>query len=111
VSRFRFHKRKTGGEHARRFHVPDADDLLPIVDPSHASFIQGAGHGGSHTHLVYEFISAIKGDRESAIDAVKAAYWTGSGICAHESALKGGEKVEIPDFEAYYKRVWFLGKS
>ena len=105
-----------GGEQARRFRVPDADDLLPeeikeftkrqkIVDQSHVSFIQGAGHGGSHPHMVYEFISAIREGRESAVDAVKAAYWTGAGICAHESALKGGERVDIPDFEAYYKSV------
>jgi len=52
--------------------------------------------------MVYEFISAIKEGRDSAVDAVKAAYWTGAGICAHESAMKGGEKIIIPDFQAYY---------
>lgn len=103
-----------GGESARRLEAPDTDYLLPeeikqftkrqqIIDQSHVSFIQGAGHGGSHPHLVYEFISAIKEGRDSAVDAVKAAYWTGAGICAHESAMKGGEKVLIPDFAAYYK--------
>ena len=103
-----------GGEQARRFHVPDADELLPeeikeftkrrkVVDPGHVSFIQGAGHGGSHPHMVFEFINAIRGGRESAIDAVRAAYWTGAGICAHESAMKNGAKVDIPDFEAYFK--------
>jgi hypothetical protein len=66
------------------------------------SFVQGAGHGGSHPHMVYEFISAIKEGRDSAIDAVKSAYWTGAGICAHESAMKDGAKVMIPDFQAYY---------
>ncbi|MCL2337484.1 MAG: Gfo/Idh/MocA family oxidoreductase [Firmicutes bacterium] len=102
-----------GGEEAERLDVPDTDDLLPpeiqeftkrnhIMDKSHVSFIQGAGHGGSHPHMVYEFISAIKEGRNSAIDAVKAAYWTGAGICAHESAMKSGEKIRIPDFQAYY---------
>jgi hypothetical protein len=102
-----------GGESVRRLVAPDAEDLLPpeiqeftkrqhIMDQSHVSFIQGAGHGGSHPHLVYEFISAIKDGRDSAVDAVKAAYWTGAGICAHESAMKDGEKVYIPDFQGYY---------
>jgi predicted dehydrogenase len=105
-----------GGEAARRLVVPDTDDLLPqelheftkrqvILDQSHVSFIQGAGHGGSHPHMVYEFISAIKEGRDSAVDAVKAAYWTGAGICAHESAMKDGEKIFIPDFQAYYNSL------
>jgi predicted dehydrogenase len=103
-----------GGENARRLEVPDTDYLLPpeikeftkrqvIQDKDHVSFIQGAGHGGSHPHMVYEFISAIKEGRDSAVDAVKSAYWTGAGICAHESAMKGGEKILIPDFLSYYK--------
>jgi predicted dehydrogenase len=102
-----------GGESVRRLVAPDAEELLPpeiqeftkrqhIMDQSHVSFIQGAGHGGSHPHLVFEFISAIKDGRDSAVDAVKAAYWTGAGICAHESAMKDGEKVYIPDFQGYY---------
>ena len=105
-----------GGEEVRRLIAPDAGDLLPpeireftkrqhILDQSHVSFIQGAGHGGSHPHLVYEFISAIKEKRDSAVDAVKAAYWTGAGICAHESAMKKGEKVYIPDFQEYYSSL------
>jgi len=100
-----------GGESARRIFVPDTDQLLPkeiapftkkeqIDDPNHVSFIQGAGHGGSHPHLVHEFVSAVKEGRDSAVDAVTAAYITGAGICAHESALKGGERIYIPEFES-----------
>ena len=102
-----------GGEDARRVIAPDSEESLPseikeftkrqhILDQSHVSFIQGAGHGGSHPHLVNEFISAIREKRDSAADAVKAAYWTGAGICAHESAMKDGEKIYIPDFQGYY---------
>lgn len=100
-----------GGEDARRIEIPDTDALLPdpikkftlrekIEDDTHVSFIQGAGHGGSHPHMVQEFISAILENRDSAIDAVKAANWTAAGICAHESALKGAERILIPDFKA-----------
>lgn len=100
-----------GGESAKRIEVPDTDDLLPeeiamftrreqIDNPDHVSFIQGAGHGGSHPHLVHEFIRAIVEERKSAVDAVTAANWTCAGICAHESALKNGERIFLPDFEA-----------
>ncbi|GAI22353.1 unnamed protein product, partial [marine sediment metagenome] len=42
---------------------------------------------------------AIVEGRDSEIDAVTAAYWTGAGICAHESAMKNGKKIYIPDFD------------
>lgn len=99
-----------GGESARRIKVPDTDYLLPkeiasftkrelIDDPNHVSFVQGAGHGGSHPHLVKEFIDSIIEGRHSAIDAVTSAYYTGAGICAHESAINGAVRVNIPEFE------------
>jgi hypothetical protein len=47
---------------------------------------------------VHEFVRSIIEDRPSAIDAVTAANWTAAGICAHESALRGGAAVEIPRF-------------
>jgi hypothetical protein len=31
-------------------------------------------------------------------DAPTSANWTAVGICAHESALKCGDKVKLPDF-------------
>lgn len=99
-----------GGESARRIQVPDTDNLLPkeiapftkkgqIDDPNHVSFIQGSGHGGSHPHLVKEFIDAIIEGRDSSVDAITSAYYTGAGICAHESAVKGAIRIDIPKFE------------
>ncbi|MGW5361894.1 Gfo/Idh/MocA family protein [Actinopolymorpha pittospori] len=57
-----------------------------------------AGHGGSHPYLVHEFVSSIVERRAPAIDAVTSAAWTAPGICAHESALRGGERVPVPTF-------------
>ena len=57
-----------------------------------------ASHGGSHPHLVHEFVSSIVDERPSAIDASTAAAWTAPGICAHESAMRGGASVNVPDF-------------
>lgn len=100
----------TGGEDAKHVEVPDSGHLLPAEiagftkagvyddEHQHLSFFQGGGHGGSHPHLVHEFITAILEDRPSSVDAPVAAAWTAAGICAHQSALDGGATVEIPDF-------------
>ena len=99
------------GETPERATVPDFAHLLPepirrfttkgvynADDEQHLSFIQGGGHGGSHPHLVHAWISAIKGERSALPDAETSANWTMVGICAHESALKGGDKIMIPTF-------------
>lgn len=96
----------------QRINAPDRQDLLPqeiarftqrgVYDATnpHLSFLQGGGHGGSHPHLVHEFINSIVENRSPAIDAVTAANWTAAGICAHQSALQQGAQVEIPRFDA-----------
>jgi hypothetical protein len=90
-----------------RTKVPDFAHLLPepirkftgsIVDPTSLSFIQGAGHGGSHPHLAHHFLMACLGKQPAFPDAPTSANWTMVGICAHESAMKGGEQVAIPGF-------------
>jgi len=93
--------------------VPDRADLLPkeiarftkegFYDEKkpQLSFLEGGGHGGSHPHLVNEFIRSIVEDRSPAIDAVTAANWTAVGICAHESAMHGGDRVEVPRFSDF----------
>ena len=63
---------------------------------SHLSFVQGAGHGGSHPHLVHEFVSALVEDRDPFPNAKQSANWTCVGLCAHQSALKGGAIVKLP---------------
>jgi predicted dehydrogenase len=87
--------------------VPDFAHLLPeeirkftrsIEDAGHLSFVQGGGHGGSHPHLVHEFVSALRDDRDPWPDAVTSANWTCVGLCAHESALQGGTIVRLPEF-------------
>jgi len=64
----------------------------------HFSVKHGGVHGGSHPHLVHEFIRSIVEGRKPAIDEIKGADWTAPGICAHESALRNGAPVDIPDF-------------
>jgi predicted dehydrogenase len=78
---------------ATRVTVPDRPELLPNAI---ARFTQG-GHGGAHPHLAHEFVRSIVERRPPAIDVFTSAEWTLPGICAHESALRDGEPVVIPD--------------
>ena len=59
---------------------------------------QGGGHHGSHPHLVHEFVRSIIEDRKPWIDEVLGSNITAAGICAHESAMKNGEAVIVPQF-------------
>jgi predicted dehydrogenase len=92
-------------------HSPDYAHLLPeaiqhfttkgvydVEDNQHLSFIQGAGHGGSHPHLVHEFISALIEEREPFPNARQSANITCVGILAHESAMQGGQQIYLPEF-------------
>jgi predicted dehydrogenase len=99
--------KKPEGEIPELVSVPDYAHLLPeeiqkftqsIEDADHLSFVQGGGHGGSHPHMVNEFVSALVDDRDPWPNAVQSANWTCVGICAHESAQKGGEIVPLPEF-------------
>jgi predicted dehydrogenase len=98
------------GERPERVKVPDYARLLPeaiqrfttkgVYDDAHAhlSFIQGGGHGGSHPHLAHEFVSSIVEGRATFPDVYQSVNWTCAGICAHESAMRGGAMVRLPDF-------------
>ena len=55
------------------------------------------GHEGSHTHITHEFIQSIVEDRHPAVNIWEAAAYTAPGVIAHQSALRGGELMKIPD--------------
>ena len=69
-----------------------------LATKTHLSFTQGAGHGGSHPHLAHEFLTAVLKNREPFPNAAQSANWTCVGLCAHQSALKGGIIVKLPEF-------------
>jgi len=100
-----------GGEKVEKVKVPDYAQLLPepvrrfttkgvydAEEHQHLSFIQGSGHGGSHPHLAHEFMTSVLEGRPSFPDVYQSVNWTMVGICAHESAMRGGEIIKIPDF-------------
>ena len=87
--------------------IPDFAHRLPaeiqkftqsIEDVGHLSFVQGGGHGGSHPHLVNEFVQSLSADRDPWPNAATSANWTCVGILAHESAIAGGEILRLPEF-------------
>jgi len=99
------------GEVPERVNIPDYAHLLPEAIQSfttggvydgdnnqHLSFIQGSGHGGSHPHLVHEFLTALAEKRQPFPNAKQSANITCVGILAHESALNGGVKMDMPEF-------------
>ena len=101
------------GESAHEVDIPDFADRLPVKIQSftragvygegdevesHRSFVQGGGHGGSHPHLAHHLLMAVLGDEEAYPNAIQAANITCSGILSHESALKRGERIPLPEW-------------
>lgn len=60
--------------------------------------VAAGGHGGSHGFLMNEFVLSILQDRKPLVDISMALNLTVSGIVAHESALRDGELLKIPQF-------------
>lgn len=103
--------KKPEPEIPERTECPDFAHLLPeeiqlftqggVYDTDehqHLSFTQGAGHGGSHPHLVHAFMQALLNGQHAYPDSRESANITCVGILAHESAKKGGELIEMPEF-------------
>jgi len=99
------------GESPEKVKVPDYAHLLPDEiagfttqgvydegDNQHLSFIQGAGHGGSHPHLVHEFLMSLIEKKSPYPNAIQSANMTCVGILAHESAMEGGVIKQLPSF-------------
>ena len=72
----------------------------PVHDPSRIPADVRSlpnGHEGSHHFLVDDFVTAVANGSLPPVNAWVAARFTLPGIVAHESALRGGERLEIPD--------------
>jgi hypothetical protein len=83
---------------------PEGDvKIQPYKEPEHWNVLPPSlrvptGHGGSHTFLTHEFISAIVEDRWPTVNVYEAIAFTLPGIIAHQSALRGGEPMKIQDY-------------
>jgi predicted dehydrogenase len=60
--------------------------------------VSAGGHGGSHGHLTEEFVRSILENRKPLVDITMALNLTVAGVVAHQSALKDGELLRIPQY-------------
>jgi len=74
--------------------IPSRLDLLPESLRGESD----GGHGGSHAHLVHEFVRSIVEGRPPYVHARRAANWCIPGLRAHASALAQGAKMSIPAY-------------
>ena len=73
-------------------------NLPDVKRPPLPPGVQAGGHGGSHGQLMNEFVTAILEERKPLVDVAWALNMTVSGIVAHQSALKDGELMKIPQY-------------
>lgn len=71
-------------------------ELPDLNRPQLPPGVPAGGHGGSHGLLMQEFIYSILDDRPPLIDVYEALAMTVPGIVAHQSALRGGERLPVP---------------
>ena len=73
---------------------------LPDIErPALPPGVDEGGHGGSHGRLTDEFISAVLQDRHPLVNIAVALNLTVPGIVAHNSAMKDGETLKIPQYK------------
>lgn len=90
--------RGTKGSYYEKYEgiVTELPDLeRPPLPPN----VPGGGHGGSHGRLTDEFISSILQDRTPLVDIAMSLNMTVGGVVAHQSAMKDGEWLKIPQFK------------
>ena len=56
-----------------------------------------SGHMCSHALLVDDFCKAVYRHELPRVNAWQAARFTIPGLVAHESAMRGGELMDVPD--------------
>jgi hypothetical protein len=74
-------------------------ELPSLVKPSLPPGMSAGGHGGSHGHLCNEFVEAVLKNRKPLVDIAAALNMTVPGIIAHQSALRDGELMKIPQYK------------
>lgn len=87
-----------GGEKGRVYGQKKGNGKVHTQRPPLPPGMGAGGHGGSHGHLTTEFVDAILRDRKPWVDVAQALNMTVAGIVAHQSALKDGERMKIPQY-------------
>jgi predicted dehydrogenase len=95
--------RREKGEIVRNRYQESNILMEPFQDPDHWELLpeplrHESGHGGSHTFITHEFVSAVLERRNPSVDVYEALAYTVPGIYAHRSSLEGGKTYKIPDY-------------
>jgi len=82
--------------------LDQSNELVKTIDlqkPPLPPTVAAGGHGGSHGHLTEEFVRSILLDRKPLVNIAMSLNLTVSGIVAHQSAIKDGELLKIPQYK------------
>ncbi len=87
------------GSYYGKFEGMTATDQLPdLRRPALPPGVEAGGHGGSHGQLMNNFVTSILKEQRPLVDIAQALNMTVAGIVAHQSALKDGELLKIPQY-------------
>lgn len=87
-----------GGERGRVYGQKFDEGKVNLQKPPLPPGVEAGFHGGSHGHLMSEFVDAILRDRKPWVNVVQALNMTVPGIVAHQSAMRDGESLKIPQY-------------
>ena len=74
----------------------DGETPLDLTNTEIADLLRE--HGGSHGYLGHEFVMSILENRKPQVDIGQALNMTVAGVVAHQSAIKDGELMKIPQY-------------
>ncbi len=69
-----------------------------VTDPEAPAEAKQGGHGTSEYFMIRDFLDAIEQNTRPPIDVARAMDFTVPGLIVHESAMKGGVWMDIPQF-------------
>ena len=88
---------EAGGEQGRVYGQKNEKVTVNTDRPPLPPGMGGGTHRGGN-HLMCDFVDAILRDRKPRVDVAQALNMTVAGIVAHQSALKNGELMKIPQY-------------
>jgi len=75
------------------------ETTVDVRKPPLPPTVSAGGHGGSQGYLGHEFVMSIIEARKPLVDIAWSLNMTVPGIVAHQSALKDGELLKIPQYK------------
>jgi len=77
------------------------EPYLPLVHEPLPEALQQyttQGHGGAEVYLMNEFVSSVRDERLPRVNVWQAVRYLAPGIVAHQSAIRDGEWLDVPDW-------------